>query len=123
RRQYGELDSQAFSEYLRGVVDPLAQETARVAEGQLGPVTQVAYEIGLELAGQRLCGGSARHPHLDVGLQRLLPLYAPLVAAEPWRVIAALANAIDNLATTPGAKPAWFIDELSRVAKHVPDVT
>jgi hypothetical protein len=122
RRQFGELDPSAFGDFLRRVAEPLVCASAELAPDSVGSVAQAAYEVGLELVGQRLYGPAARHPHFGDGFARMLCAYAARVAEAPRSVLAALGNALHHLAATAGARPAEFVEEMVRVAAQVPDL-
>ena len=54
------LDGEAFSDFLRQHIDPLAQAVARHRPERVPEVVHAAYDLGLELVGRRLAGpGSA----------------------------------------------------------------
>lgn len=122
RHQYGELDPEAFTAYLRELVDPLVVAAARVEGADLVRVTDSAYEVGLSLLGQNLIGPRAREHHIEGCLALLLVPYVQVVVKAPSTVLAALGNATHHLARTPGARPEFFRAELLRLAPEVRDV-
>jgi hypothetical protein len=77
--------------------------------------------MALELMGQKLVGPAARTTFVGDAWTRVLPRIAPLVAAEPDRLIAAVCNATYQLATTTGARPAFWIDTMERLASQCAD--
>jgi hypothetical protein len=121
RRQYPALDGEAFRAFLETTVDPLAQATHAAAPDSLAEVVMAAYELGLELAGQRLVGSDARHPLIEQGWRALASTAVPLVARAPRLVLAAWCNALHQLATTPGARPGAWIDAMSALAPRCAD--
>lgn len=121
-RVHPNLDGAGFSEFLRGVVDPLIREIARVRSEAVTDAVMVAYEIALELAGQKLVGTGARSPLIEQGWRRVLVPVAGLVAAAPARVLGAVSNALHNLVSIPGARGEEWIEALERLGPKCPDV-
>jgi hypothetical protein len=103
-------------------VDPVVIAVDRLRPETVTDVARAAYDIALELVGQRLVGRSARTPHVDGALSRILPAVAPLVALEPERAIAAVCNAAYHLSTTAGARPVAWIDVMTRLGTECKDV-
>ena len=122
RRVHPNLDGAGFAEFLRGVVDPFIREIARVRSDAVTDAVMVAYEIALELAGQKLVGTGARSPLIEQGWQRVLVAVAGLAAASPARVLGAVSNALHNLASIPGARGEEWIEALERLGPKCPDV-
>jgi len=121
RVRYPDLDAEAFTEFIRGAVDPLVEAVARTRFDRVSHVAVAAYDIALELVGQRLVGRSARTPHVGAGWRRILPEVAPLVAADPERMIAAVCNASLHLSSTAGTRPRAWIDLMVLLAGHLSD--
>jgi hypothetical protein len=122
RRVHPALDGQALAEFLRSTVDPLAQAVARARPECVSEVVVSAYDVALDLVGQRLVGPGARHGLIEDAWRRIFPHVAPLVAASPTRVMAAMTNAIVQLASTPGARADQWIADLERLADECGDV-
>ena len=122
RHLYPQLDGEAFMQFLQTAVDELAQATERVRADRLGDVVMAAYDAALELAGQNLAGPGSRQPAIEETWRRVLPKAAPLVANEPARVLAAVCNAIHQLASTPGARPAQWIEIMETLTPECADV-
>jgi hypothetical protein len=59
RHQYGELDPEAFADYLKEQIDPLVVAAARLGGADLARVTDAAFDMGLSLLGQNLIGPTA----------------------------------------------------------------
>jgi hypothetical protein len=117
-----DLDAEAFAEFVRSALDPVVIAVDRVRPEAVTDVARAAYDIALELVGQRLVGRSARTPHVDSAWRRILPAVAPLVAMEPERAIAAVCNAAHQLSTTAGARPIGWIDVMTRLGPECRDV-
>jgi hypothetical protein len=81
-----------------------------------------AYEAALELVGQNLAGPGSRQAEIETAWRRVLTGAAPLVAGAPARVIAAVCNAVHQLASTPGARPAQWIETMESLAPQCADV-
>ena len=115
RVRHPDLDATVFAEFIRTAIDPLVVEVERTQPESVTAVARAAYDIGLELVGQKLAGSSARTPHVNDAWRRVLPAVAPLVAAEPERMIAVVCNAAHHLSATAGAKPTTWIGTMSRL--------
>lgn len=122
RHLYPQLNGEGFSLFLQTAVDELAQATERARPDRLGDVVMAAYDAALELAGQNLAGPGSRQPVIEEAWRRVLPRAAPLVASAPAPVIAAVCNAAHQLASTPGARPAQWIELMEALAPKCADV-
>ena len=109
RRVTPGLDAAGFSAFLAGAVDGVVQAVERTHPGRGADVAQAAYDLALELAGQRLFGGE-RGRWIEAGWKQLLPGVAGLVASDPVRLLGATTNALHTLAATPGARPGEWIE-------------
>jgi hypothetical protein len=122
RHLYPQMDGDAFTQFLQTAVDPLAQATDRVRPDRVGEVVMAAYDAALELAGQNLAGPGSRLPIIEDAWRRILPKATPLVASAPARVIAAVCNAVHQLASTPGARAAQWIERMEAFAPECAEV-
>jgi hypothetical protein len=123
RARHPGLDAEAFADFVRAAVDPLVAAVARVHSERVTDVAVAAYDIALELVGQKLVGRSARTPYVDEAWRRVLPETASLVATQPAQMIAAVCNACHQLSGTAGARPAAWIDIMCRLAGQCADAT
>ena len=121
RVRHPDLDAEAFAGFIRGAIDPLVEAVARTRFERVTGVTLAAYDIALELVGQKLVGRSARTPHVGGAWRRILPEVAPLVAAAPERMISAVCNASHHVSSTPGARPGAWIELMVRLARQCSD--
>ena len=121
RRIHPELEPGAFTEFLATAVDALAQAVEKVRADQLGEVTMAAYDAGLELVGQKLAGPGARLACIEEAWRRILPNAALLVASAPGRLIPATCNAVHQLASTPCARAAQWIETMEKLAPECAD--
>ncbi len=121
RVRHPDLDAEAFAGFIRGAVDPLVGAVARTRFDRVTDVTLAAYDVALELVGQKLVGRSARTPHVGGAWRRILPEVASLVASEPQRMIGAVCNASHHVSLTPGARPGAWIDLMVRLAGQCSD--
>ena len=115
RRLRPDLDAAAFQEFMRTTVDEIAGMIESSASSSLSSVITAAYEIGLELVGQKLAGPGARTSVIEQGWKRLAPQIAPLIAAAPARILGSISNALHNLSSTPGARPMEWLDTMVRL--------
>jgi hypothetical protein len=122
RHRYPHLEAAAFSEFLRDTLAPIVNAVAVVAPAETASVTDVLYELSLDLLGQELLGPAAADPALTPGWRQLLASLAGHVAAAPRMAVAALTNAMLNLAQTPGARPVEWACDLTALAPVCPDV-
>lgn len=122
RHLYPQLNGEAFAEFLGSAVDELAQSTERARADRLADVVMAAYDSALELVGQNLAGPGAREPFVEEAWRRVVPKIAALVAREPSRVIASVCNAAHQLACTPGARPAQWIEVMEALGPECADV-
>lgn len=113
------LDAGAFGEFLLRRVGPVAEAVDRVQPDAGGAVTDVLYEIALELVRKDLPG---RSPALGETWSRVLAGLAGPLAAAPRVLAGSITNALYNLARVPGARPGEWADELLRAAPLCPDV-
>ena len=121
RQRYPALDRDAFTKFIEETIDPLAQGAARVSRDRVPEVVAVAYDIGLELVGQKLIGNETRGRVIEAAWQKISPALMPLIAVAPERLLPAIYNALHNLATTPGARPGQWADELARLGASAAD--
>lgn len=121
RVRHPDLDADVFADFLRAAVDPLAAAVGRIRPDRVTDVTLAAYDIALELVGQKLVGGAARTPHVGEAWQRVLPNVGALVAAEPERLIAAVCNAAHHLSAVPGTRPAAWIETMACLSEQCAD--
>lgn len=116
RRAAPELDETAFKAFLTSSIEPLVNAVAALDMSALLEVTDVAYGVGLELLSQRLAGPRAPSPALDRGFQILFPSLARFIARAPALLLPRLCNALQQLATVPGARPDDWMRGLSQLA-------
>lgn len=121
QRQPG-FDVDALRDFIATELDAVAVAVARVEPDRVGDAVQVAYEIGIELVGQRLLGQQARSPWVRRAWRAIAPVAAPLVARAPRDTLGALSNAAIQLGTTPGARTAQWVELLAGAAPHCTDV-
>lgn len=121
RRVHPDLDPGVFAEFLRTAVNDLVQAVDAAAPERVPEVVMAAYEASLELVAHQLVGRGARHPFIEQGWRRILPLAAPLVAAAPGQVLGAVCNALVQIAATPGARPEQWIALLEDLAPRCSD--
>lgn len=121
-RRYPELDGAAFKVFLMTSVAPLVALTAERFPTRVASLALGAYELGLELVGQGLAGPRARYPHLNAAFAELFPACIQHVSDQPLLVISSVANAVHQLATTPGARTAFWLSELGRLGRTAADV-
>jgi hypothetical protein len=121
RQRYPGLDSVAFSKFIVETIDPLTQGAARITRDRVSEVVTVAYDIGLELVGQKLIGKEARGKTIDAALRRMYPFLMPLIVMAPERILPAIYNALHNLTSTAGARPEQWAEILGRTGVQCED--
>ena len=122
RQRLPALAGDAFGGFLRDVVDPLVRAVDAVCPERADAVALAAYEVALELVGQRLVGAGARSAGIEATWRCVLPAAARLVAGEPSRVLASLSNAAHQVEATPGAKVGAWVDDMTRLAGNCTNV-
>lgn len=122
RRRRPDLDPEVFGDFLKTRAAPVVESAAAVNPDRAADVAFAAYDAALTLVGERLAGPGGRHPAIDELWTGLLPRLAALVADQPVKVVVSLTNAVFNLASTPGARPADFVASLGAVGPSLPSV-
>ena len=122
RQRHPSLAGEELMAFLADVVDPLVSVVAKACPERSDAVAVAAYEMALELVGQRLVGPLARGTAIDATWRRVLPAAARFVAAEPSRVLASLSNAAHQVEATPGARVGAWVDDMMRLAAHCASV-
>lgn len=121
RQRYPGLEGAAFSRFLEESVDPLAQGTARFARDRVPDVVTAAYDVGLDLVGQRLLGHEERERRIEATWREMALPLLPVIALAPARVLPAFANALFNLTITPGARPEQWAGDMRRLGIQCSD--
>ena len=83
RRLFPDLDGQAFAAFVEAAVDPLARATRDTRPERVADVVMAAYDLGLELCGQRLAGAPSVGRWIEEGWRDLGSAAAALVAFIP----------------------------------------
>jgi hypothetical protein len=121
RREFADLEPEAYFAFLRSSGEAVvgavsaADPTAAVETGC------AVCETGLELVARNLAGPGARQHWMDEAWARVLTAAARLVATEPRRVIGAVSNAVHQLATTQGTRPAQWVKLMETAASLADD--
>lgn len=122
RKTDGRIDGEAFLCHLAEVVDPVVRAVAADFAEKTGPLTEALYDLSLDLFGAALLGPHAKSPAIADAWQRLLPRMPRLIAREPARVAGSIANAVYNLAGTPGTRMNLWLDGMADLAQHCTSV-
>jgi hypothetical protein len=108
RRRWPRLDGDDFTRFLTDQVPPLADALTKSAPGSEPAVLERAYELGLQLVGEKLAGPAAGSPAINALWTGVFPPLAGLVATAPRRLLGSLCNAAHQLSGTPDTRPdAW----------------
>jgi hypothetical protein len=92
-----------------GPLDRVTTAVAACCPERLEPAVDALYDLGLELVSAGVVGPGSRCPSAEAAWSVVLTACAPLVAAEPRRVAAAVTNAIYNVERDkPGAGAHWI---------------
>lgn len=122
KRRWPEIDAESFAFFLEAFVAPIVALAEHHRPGCAVPVTETAFDVALDLVGQRLAGNGPRHPMIHaLWAQGLGPL-APWVAADPARVLPALNNAAHQVAITPGARADQWLRGLAQLGPRVASI-
>jgi hypothetical protein len=122
RHYHPKLNGEQFAELLRTLVAPIVESVNIVQPTSTQAVTEVLYDLALDLLAQDFLGSHSRYPIITAGWAQLLPKLARFIAIEPRSVVGAITNALYNLSLTPGTRPNEWTQSLSAVADLCPDV-
>ena len=114
------LDPQGFLDFVARTIDPLA--SAVPDRDRVFDVVNAAYEIGLELFGEKLVGSEAPNRAIEECGRRAGAAAANLLATVPRPLLTALANAAHQLSTTEGARAEEWIATMERAARATSDL-
>lgn len=104
KRAYPALDGPLVLAFVARCLDPVVRAVHAIAPERVPDVVRAGYALALDLIAQR---ATARSPALERCFVEVLPLLAAHVAAEPERVLGALANAVYNLELAGARCEAW----------------
>ncbi|HEY8145184.1 MAG TPA: hypothetical protein VIG06_21030 [Kofleriaceae bacterium] len=119
RRRLPALDGGAFGQFLVASVAPLCDA---VPSRDAGAVAHAAYDVALELCGQRLAGAGARDGRVGAAWSALLVPAAAHIAAAPEATLSAAANALVQLAAAPGARPEAWAEVMGTIAPRAASI-
>lgn len=122
RRARPGLDPATFGHLLQEIVAPIVQAIDAYVPGQVRPVTNILYDVALDLLGQGLLGPGSRYPWITQGWTDLLPVIPQHLSAAPSTVIAAVTNALYNLSLVPDARPREWIASMIALGAMSVDV-
>jgi len=122
RRQMPALEPERLARFLADTVDPLAAAVHAVAPDRVAALVFAAYELGLELVGQRLLESRRGTAAIEAGWRALGAAAPGLLADDPRRLLAAASNAVHQLESTPGARPEEWTQGVAALAPSCPDV-
>ncbi|MGE0755438.1 MAG: hypothetical protein AB7F89_05175 [Pirellulaceae bacterium] len=114
RRENARLDAVAVLEHLRHRIGPLLDLVCRQFPERARGVLVALFDVSLDLFAASLLGGEPRHPHVDSLWRDGLGAAPRLLALEPLRIAGGLSNAIHNLATQAGTRPAEWLGNIAR---------
>lgn len=110
RLQNRGLDEEAFRRHLLMCVDPLATLLSEELEQpRLDSLFVDLYDLSLTLVSREFAGPGARHPWITMVWCELLPDARSAVVTGGADFVAAMCNAIHNVAGQPGADPHTFL--------------
>ena len=119
RRRLPALEGARFGPFLMTSVAPLVEA---VPPGNASAVGHAAYQVALELCGQRLAGAGASGGQVGAAWAALRVAAARRRSEEPERTLAAAANALVQLEAAPGARPAAWAEVMGAMAPRVASV-
>lgn len=118
RRVHRGLEADAFGKHIVTCVEPIV---AAVADRGTDPetvadLTESLFDLSLDLVARDLAGPGARHPGISLLWRELLPQIPVFVAEGGRDFVAALSNAIHNLAIQPAADHMRWLDRMEDLA-------
>lgn len=116
--RYPNLSPDDFTSFLVETADPLIGLFHAQSPNETTALAQVLYDIGLQLAGQKLIGRESRTPQLEIGWRRILPQNLSLLSTAPDRMLTALSNAL----LTPMLRAEQWIDIMAGLVDQCEDI-
>lgn len=116
RRSGADLDLDELAEVLASLVAPVVDVVHAAGQGFTDVVGRVLFDVALQLVGQHRMTGPVRD-----GWAILLPAVPGPLAADPYRVVGAVTNALVNLAAATGARPDEWLRRMVDVAPACAD--
>src|SRR6202034_2933861 len=110
------IDGDAFQRHLANTLDPIVRSVAAEFAERVDAVTGALFDLSLDLFSKSLLGPATQYPAIQAAWLTLLPRLPRLVAREPAQVAGAVTNALYNLSRTPGARPDFWIAQMSSIA-------
>lgn len=121
---YPRLEAGEFTSTLTQLVEPLlGQWTADNAPAdRVRDAVHAIYDRVLDLTGKDYLGHAGKYPGYETAYATILHDVPAMVLAEPRRFSGAVANALYNLARTPGARADQWTAEMQRIGDAAPDM-
>src|SRR5579859_7651158 len=116
------LDGDAFAAHLTRVVGPVVERVAGARPEQAEIVAEALYTLSLDLVGREFLGPHSRYPALAEGWTTLFNQLPERLAESPWLFPGAITNALYNLSSTPGARPAEWMQSVVTLSAACDDV-
>lgn len=121
RRRWPHLEPADFAFFLREQLSPLVAAIAGPSPNHADAVATLGYDLGLQLVAEKIAGPAAAEPTVNRLWQETFPALAPLVVGSPRRAIGSLCNAAHQLVSTPGTRPAVWLDRLAALGPRCTD--
>ncbi len=123
KKHFPRLDDAKVAAVLRELVQPLVELVDQYAADKTGSVTDVYFDLALELCGRGILGDSTRYPFIEFAWQTLLPSLTPLIVTAPRTIIGSITNAVYTLSCEPSANPMYWLTRLRQAAPLLSDVS
>lgn len=117
-KRNAQLNPDVLFWFLENCVDPLATKIWNVKPDMARHTVLCAYDVGLIMAGGTSEGRMQWLQAIQTALCSFSGVYTAQIAADPWRVLSALSNALYQLVSTPGCEPRVWIEGVAALAPH-----
>jgi hypothetical protein len=116
KRGGARIDDLEFQAHLRTSVNALVGKVAGVLSEPTRTVTSALFDVSLDLFAAGLLGSAPKHEYVRAAWRDVLPQAAKLLARDPQRIAGCCSNAIDYVASQPGARPQEWIDRMRELS-------
>jgi hypothetical protein len=123
RHVYPALDGEMFSAHLAKVVGPIVEAVAKENRERVDAVTDVLYDLSMELIGKDFFGRQVRYPAMLEGWEFLLPLIPNLLVQDALTITSSITNALYNLSVETSARPLFWLEAMAEIGARCSEVS
>jgi hypothetical protein len=122
-RSGAKIDGSALLIHLWESVAPLVDKVHEILPERTRIAMTALYDASLDLFAASLLGPQARLPVVQQVWTDLLPHAARLLARAPQQVAGSLCNAVFQVASQPGTRPAFWLARMAEIVPHCDSVS